>query len=614
MRHSIKYRFIILLIVVNVFFGWMIFLDKEKDLAVYQQMQEEKRKDDILQVSLIQMTLSLLSHHERIFAGEFIDPQSYLAMVRELSDDIKTTKLLSVKSYIKENNDFILTATSASTESFEGKRYASYRELSQVKIALLAKVYDSHHFKMIREGNTVAMNFVMNTQRFIVFAKIKEIKEEKEVLDFKEYLKALGVFTLVSILLLLILLHFVIRRITRVEKTIKSLFVYLLDKGDKEDIIYIKKPSKDELGRLSKRINEGIEAIVLQTEENRYNAQKDTAIINEMITVVEPTQYGIFGQRLQEQASNPQLTILKNHLNAQVTAMNILLTSIDDTLKSYLSDDYTKSIEIGDYEDKARDVIISINTLGENSSDDLRIRMVFFTLISSTAKHIEAYIESNAYMLEDVLLSLKKILVKVEADYKFAFIFDNSLQVIKKENTYVNKILDTFSKKYIESITLITALNNGEFEDEVDIFIARFHGIVQDSSVRDDDVQKILIDKVKAITSNNLQDTPSKEKINELLALLVDEIIKDIRYSLFLIEDKVYKLASDSSSRLSSFSSIKELSYTINDKIIKELKASGKIEENIRELSKQSDDSKYTIIDDYKFLGKDSNFDKEFER
>jgi len=281
--------------------------------------------------------------------------------------------------------------------------------------------------------------------------------------------------------------------------------------------------------------------------------------------------------------------------------MNFTLGELNRQIEDYLKKNYTTIID-NNYKENISKLISNSNLLGSEYSAHTLERIHYLMDIIKNIEIIESYLEHNVYLLEDTLHDMKKVLSLTSNDFKFSFQFENSLKVIKQENKYVNNLLDQFSTKYEDSILLIDELNRGVFDNDIKGLLKRFNEVVQDSSVRDEDVQKELISKIKDIVEI---DGVSKEKITNLLHLLSEELTKDIRYSLFLIEDKVSKLSGDSSSRVSSLGEIKDISDNLKEKFNDEVNKSSKIQKAILKLLNITNDKKYEIIEEYDFIGKD---------
>jgi len=603
MMYRIKNKFIIVLLIINLLALAIFLTDKEISKNENQNLKISQHRNEVFQIDLIKMSLLLLEHHKKIFEGDFIDNQSYLGVVRALSKAMKETKLISLRSYIKEGEQFILTATSATKKAFVGKRYAKYGKVLKSPEALLLKVYESTDDRIFNEGDKIAMSLSFKGKKYLLLAKVPEAMPIQSLDKLTQILQLLQVLIVVFSLFIVFFVYQITKHIFLIDKALNTFFDYILLEGNKKDVQYIAKVSKNELGRLSKNINDNMEKITEKIEKERADKHQDDNTILALVEAINLTHKGNFSQEVKLKASNSKLDTLRKSINKQMLTMDRWLRKEESILAKFLKNDYTQRIEEEGYENQTLAVITNTNKLSEEYSKDLAKRMELFALISQSTKELQAYIENNTYTLEDLLVVMKKVLKKLDGDYKFISGFDNILKVIQRENIYVNKLLDTFAHKYTQSIRLMTEFKNGVFKNEPHKLLDSLNELVQDSSVRDDEKQKELIAKIKEITSDTIVDN-SQAKIETLLNLLIDEITKDIRYSLFLIEEKVYELSNTSISRVSSFSEIQESTNTLKEIILKEIKGSEKIETAIREILKASDDIRYSIEDDYRFIGK----------
>jgi len=604
-KSSIKNRFIILFIGLNILFISLFMLNNYTNTQQAQKIKKDRERDESIKISLIQSTLLLFDYHKKIYRGNRIDPQLYLEIVRETSSALKQTNFLSLKSYIKVDNRFIITASSATKEEFRAKRYPKFGDsIDKTILELLNRSYNSDNFETTQIEDKLAIKININSIKYIVVVNLKNIDISQKSIEPSisiEYI--LIIISLLTLILIVILSSSIIKQIKNIETSLHSFFDYLINSGDKKDIKYIDKLSSNELGILSKNINTSIKSVVSKIDNDNSNREKDNIFIKELIEIIKDNSNGAFDKKVTSKASNTQLNKLKDSINSEIDSMNRYFSTLNIALEKYLKNNYTDILVEDNYRGKSLDVIKNINKLVEIQSNILVDRLELSSVIVDTTKSIKFYVENNEYALNELLSSLKDILSVLESDYKFVFAFDNSLKVIRKENIYVNNLLDTFANKYSDSIALITDINMGKFENNTDAFISRLNSVVKDSSVRDEEAQKELISKVKDITSTGLTQN-SNSKIQELLELLVDELIKDIRYSLFLIEDKVHKLSSNSSSRVSSFHNIKDISTNIKDTIQDELQKSNKLYDSLFYIINKTDDIRYKLLDDYEFRGK----------
>jgi len=604
MKNNLKHKIILLFIIINVVFIASIIFYIYKDSQYDNQVHKRYNKDELIETTMLRSTLLLADYHKRIFSGEYIDPQSYLEIVRNLSFFVNKSMLLSVESYIYKNKQFILTASSASQEDFEAKRYPSYEKINQEDAKFLSKIYNSQSFFEEYQDGKVAMSFELNNIKYIILATIAK---RTPLQSFNH----IYTFVLVGIILLLLLgllirytLLPLLKEIKEIDRVLNTFFNYLLNPRDKSTIEYIKNVSHYELLSLSDNINSNIKAVVEKMNRDSQNHAKDTVVLKEMIQALTPTHQGYFLQEVNKKAHSSEINKLRDVINGSMQRMDGVLAKIDASAKSYLKQNYTLSIEPDKYEDKVLAIIESINALGDKQSKYFLDQIAYLIGINNNIKKVDEYIYNNAYMLDDLLPTMKDILNAIEGDHKFAFEFDNIIQLVKQENLYLNDLLKQFTQKYLESIALVNDFRDGIFDNDANELLARFNAVVKDSSVRDKVAQEELIEKIRNLITI---DTPEidDQKVTELMTLLIQELIKDILYSLDLIEQKVEKLADHSSTRVSSYATMQNGADEMKRQILATINQSQSIEKVIKKISNQTNDLKYGIVDDNHFKESD---------
>ena len=601
MRNVIGYRIVTLFLMLSIA-SILVSIFYIRD-----EMREDREtyiKSELMEKTL-KSTAIFLRYHEKIFSSNnyYIDPQAYLDIVREVSAFANGTDLEYIKSYIKFNGKFLLTATSASDEEFRAESYDRYGKESVNDIDILSQAYDIDGTQEIFIGDRSAIQLEINNHKYLILTKINRDKLDKS-LDNNFSLLIIMVGVLFPILILLLfMLSRIHREIVAIDITLRDFFDYALRDKNIEDIRYIQRISGNQLGQLSTNINHNIKEIIEDIHSNRKREIFDNRVISELIIALNPTLDGSFVQKVDAHTDSENLNTLKEIVNSMMLNMDRALVDINHATTEYINQNYIPSITEENYKDKILSLVKNINQLGKNHSTYLLGTIEHLIEINGNAKFIETHIENSSYTLNDILISTKKIVHTLEGDYKFAFEFDNSIKVIKQENVYVNNLLDNFGSKYEASISLIDDLKSGLFDNDKKAFIHRIDEVIKDSSIRDSDAQKELIDKVRELTNNNIIEA-STERVRGLLRLLLEELLKDIRYSLYLIEEKVEKLASDSSTRLSSFKSIENISKELRDMIVQDLENIQKIQDIASIQINKTNDIKYSIIEDNQFIGK----------
>ncbi|MBN2825747.1 MAG: hypothetical protein JXQ76_10505, partial [Campylobacterales bacterium] len=339
--------------------------------------------------------------------------------------------------------------------------------------------------------------------------------------------------------------------------------------------------------------------IVNKIEQDKQNRIQDEKMISEAVRVLDDTTFGIFSPRINATPHSSHLKKLQEQMNQSMELIDNALFEIEHITYEYAQKNFVVEAR-SNYQGSFASIIDNLKTLALNQSNTLLHQFEYLMTVDSSMNMVNNYTYSNSERLGKILDSIKKALHFIENDSKFIFELDNAIKVVKQENSYVNNLIKSFSQKYIASIKLLVEFKSGSFDSKPDRLLERFNEIVKDSSVRDAKAQQELIEKIHELTNHNLRDIDDT-KLKELLNLLIQELLKDIQYSLELIEKSLAKLMSNSSNRVSSFAHIQDLTKSSHTTILDEIQNADNIRKVIKNISNQANDMKYEIIDEYDF-------------
>ncbi|MDQ7084744.1 MAG: hypothetical protein Q9M36_07340 [Sulfurovum sp.] len=602
MKNIIAYNIIIVFLISGFTLGIVFFYSIKDDGT---ENETSYIKSELIKETL-KSTATLFGYNKRILSSSdyYIDPQAYLKIVREVSLFIKGTNLEYIKSYIKVGERFILTATSSTDAQFRAKSYSDYAEENIEDTRILSNIYDNHTTEEIFEGDILALQVTIKKYQYFIISKINRDKIHKVFENNYETFFIILVLMILVLIILLVILSFIHKEIVAIDKTLEDFFDYMLRDKNIEEVHYIQKISKNQLGILSKNINYNLKEIISHIHDKRVNTSLNNTLILELVQVLSPKLDDLRVQNIQGHTNHQDLHTLKTAVNALLINTDTTLTQMNDTIQEYLHKKYIPSLDSTHHQAKVLELFQNINQLGQNHSSHLVETIEHLITISTHGKYVDSHIENTTSTLHIILRSIKKIVHTLKADYKFAFEFDNSIKVIKQENVYVNNLLDNFGNKYEESITLIDDLKSGLFTNNTQLFISRIDEVIKDSSIRDNKAQKILIEQVRELTNKGVIEV-STQKVRGLLRLLLEELVKDIRYSLYLIETKVEKLSSASANKVSSLGHIENLSKDIRDMLLQDLKDIPRIQESASEQLNNTDDLMYEILEHHTFIGQE---------
>ncbi|MEA3288989.1 MAG: methyl-accepting chemotaxis protein [Campylobacterota bacterium] len=180
-------------------------------------------------------------------------------------------------------------------------------------------------------------------------------------------IKGMIVVSLVLILLSIVITTLVINKvfvtpIKNFEKGIVSFFDYI--NKETNQIEQLDQSSKDELGHMSKLVNENI----LKTK--KY-IDEDRKIIDETITVLTEFAKGDLCQRITMSVSNNELMQLKDILNKMGTNMEQNINAILNVLEKYSKYDYLDKVDTNNLKDHLLKLANGVNELGSSITNTL---------------------------------------------------------------------------------------------------------------------------------------------------------------------------------------------------------------------------------------------------
>ncbi|MEA3384664.1 MAG: methyl-accepting chemotaxis protein [Campylobacterota bacterium] len=199
---------------------------------------------------------------------------------------------------------------------------------------------------IIKHIKTVWRPFKNKLKEYKKTSKAKDLKNVKVYSDENSnILLVLIITSLISIIVLLIYSFITVKSILdsldKVQNGIVSFFDFLNKKSSNVNLIDLS--SDDELGRMSKIINENI----LNTKKL---IEEDNEVIRESEAVMTRVANGWLSQKITKNTSNQELNTLKNNINTMLDNMKGRFIQINEVLEVYTKADYRQTLELGTIE------------------------------------------------------------------------------------------------------------------------------------------------------------------------------------------------------------------------------------------------------------------------
>jgi methyl-accepting chemotaxis protein len=197
-----------------------------------------------------------------------------------------------------------------------------------------------------------------------------------------------------------------------VKKGLVDFFAFI--NFEKEDINLKTIDSQDELGMMSRLINENI-------ENTKRNIQKDKELIKNTISVANQINKGNLDTKISADSNNPALNDLKNIINQMLHTLNDNIQNIMKVLNSYSKLDFRPKIQENDLEGVIKELEEDVNilrnvitdTLVENKRSGMILGQNAQTLtnnmdkIANAANDQAARLEETAASLEEITANIK---------------------------------------------------------------------------------------------------------------------------------------------------------------------------------------------------------------
>jgi methyl-accepting chemotaxis protein len=264
------------------------------------------------------------------------------------------------------------------------------------------------------EQITQKINQLKAVEDFLANALTETILTQEENANFN--LVVFGILSAIGVALTLILARTIaftiLLDVDVVKKGLVDFFAFI--NFEKEDINLKTIDSQDELGMMSRIINENI-------ENTKRNIQKDKELIKNTIAVANQINKGNLNTKISADSNNPALNDLKNIINEMLHTLNENIQNIMKVLNSYSKLDFRPKIAENDLEgvikELEEDVNILRNVITETLVENKRSGMILgqnaktLTLnmdkIANAANDQATRLEETAASLEEITSNIK---------------------------------------------------------------------------------------------------------------------------------------------------------------------------------------------------------------
>jgi len=244
----------------------------------------------------------------------------------------------------------------------------------------------------------------------ITWAILSEI-DEAEVLIVPNALRneivmvAVVLVLIVSFLIYLIINKGVIAPLTAFQNGLLDFFKYL--NRENPDVQLLNNLSNDEIGTMSKVVNENI-------TKTKSGIEEDRKVIDDTVAVLAEFEQGDLHQRVNSQTSNPSLQELTTLLNKMGSNLERNIDNILTVLQEYSDNNYMNSVDTTGIKEHLLKLASGINTLGESATQTLVIRKRNGLTLQSSANTLKNNVESLSTSSNEAAASLEETAAALE--------------------------------------------------------------------------------------------------------------------------------------------------------------------------------------------------------
>ena len=366
------------------------------------------------------------------------------------------TSLIGSDYKMRNNHRFIDKITNKDVES-SGTTIAMYEIKNEaIKEALsnksgIQKLFDQNGVEIL----IAYTGFKLFDEQWAIIAQIDDAEALKPIITLNMILIliSLVILILLSFLGVILLKKSVIKPLINFEEGLNCFFKYL--NNESQEIVYLDDSKGDEIGKMSKVLNENI-------TRTKKGLEYDRKLINDAVKVLSKFQNGDLAQRINATTTNPSLNELKDVLNEMGKHLENNIEDILNVLKQYIAYDYTKKTSSKGLTKQLEQLANGVNSLGssitkmliENKTNGLKLAKSSNVLLNSVGT-LSSNANSAAASIEETSAAIEQINANIAS----------SNTNVQKMSDYAQEVIS--SVKTGEELALKTTSSMDEINQQV---------------------------------------------------------------------------------------------------------------------------------------------------
>ncbi|RXJ90925.1 chemotaxis protein [Arcobacter sp. CECT 8983] len=283
---------------------------------------------------------------------------------------------------------------------------------------------------------------------------------------------SLGVLGFVIVGTILIINNVIVKRLTSFQEGLLGFFNYINREAD--NVKELESDSFDEIGLMSKVVNENIKKAQRGIEEDR-------AIIDEAIKVLGEFEQGDLNQRITTKVNNPALNELRDVLNKMADNIEKNIDNILEVFSQYSNYNYKSRVNTTGIKEHLEKLATGVNSLGEsitqmlvenkknglivNESSNILLKNV--DILNQASNEAAASLEETAAALEEITGNVKSTSLKVAEMSEFATQVTNSASEGQELATKTTVAMDDINDQVTSINEAITVIDQIAFQTNI---------------------------------------------------------------------------------------------------------------------------------------------------
>jgi len=372
--------------------------------------------------------------------------------------------------YLIRSDSFLSPKTHSINSSFLNPKENVIK--TKATINVFKNITNTEIIKGYNNKNVLCAYSSIHISKDTIWAIISEISEEEVLITPHSLRNKIIIVSLIVLLSLSFFVYFIINKniilpLNNFQKGLLNFFKYL--NREKDNVSLLNIVSKDEIGAMSKIINENILKI-------KDNIEEEKELIKSTIFVLKEFEQGDLSQRVTMKCSNSSLNELTNLLNQMGINLENNINNILSILKEYSNYNYLNKIDTNNSKKHLLQLSEGINCLGDSITQmlienkknglilDLNSDVLIenINLLNNNLNNSAASLEETAAAVEQITSNITSNTVSVKNMFEYTEILNNSVNEGKSLSLKTDLAIDTINQQIItinDSIEMIEQIS-----------------------------------------------------------------------------------------------------------------------------------------------------------